>query len=114
LSILGYTAGAMEYDPLQAVNVAMWHHAVMPDVEVIWPRERPSPIDGLIKSQDSAIYHLCFTVPDANAAIASLEQAGMQVHTVVEPRPAILFGGRLVSFHLIGGFGLIELIHGDS
>jgi hypothetical protein len=113
LVTLGYIEGAVEYDPLQQVNVAMRHHATMPDVEVIWPRSKPSPIDNLIKGRDSLIYHLCYTTANAAVSISALEDKGLQVRTVVEPRPAILFGGLEVSFHLIAGFGLIELIHGE-
>ncbi|MBV8666299.1 MAG: VOC family protein [Burkholderiaceae bacterium] len=112
LAALGYTEGAVEYDPLQRVNVAMRHHAHMPDVEVIWPQEKPSPIDNIIKGRDSMIYHLCYCAPDAEATLRSLEQAGLQVHTVSEPKPAVLFGGLPVSFHLVSGIGVIELIHG--
>jgi hypothetical protein len=113
LAALGYTEGAVEYDPLQRVNVAMRHHAEMPDVEVIWPGDGPSPIDRFIKGQDSMIYHLCYTTADAAATIVSLERAGLQVCAVSEPRPAVLFGGLDVSFHLVEGIGLIELIHGE-
>ena len=45
LAGLGYTEGAQAFDPLQKVNLAMRHHAAMPDVEVIWPGDGPSPID---------------------------------------------------------------------
>lgn len=113
LAALGYTEGAQEYDDLQRVYVAMRHHIDMPDVEVIWPREKPSPIDALIKGRDSQIYHLCYTVHDSITALAALEQRGLQVREVVEPRPAILFGGLPVSFHMVSGIGLIELIHGE-
>jgi hypothetical protein len=113
LAALGYTEGIVEYDPLQRVNLAMRHHSQMPDVEVIWPQEKPSPIDSIIKGRDSIIYHLCYTVSDAHATLRGLEQAGLQVRTVSEPQPAILFGGLRVSFHLISGVGVIELIHGD-
>lgn len=113
LAALGYTEGAVEYDPLQQVNVAMWHHAEMPDVEVIWPGDGPSPIDRLIRGRESIIYHLCYTTVDAAVTIVSLERAGLQVHTVSEPRPAVLFGGLAVSFHIVEGIGLIELIHGE-
>lgn len=112
LSALGYTEGAVEYDPLQRVNVAMRHHERMPDVEVIWPREKPSPIDSIIKGRESLIYHLCYVAEDAAAVLANLERAGLQVHTVAEAKPAILFGDLPVSFHMVGGIGLIELIHG--
>jgi len=112
LAALGYTEGAVEYDPLQRVNVAMRHHATMPDVEVIWPREKPSPIDGIIKGRDSLIYHLCYTAPDVAATLRAIKHVGLQVHPVVGPCPAVLFGGRVVSFYMVSGIGLIELIHG--
>lgn len=112
LAALGYTAGAEEYDPLQRVNVAMRHHALMPDVEVIWSAGGPSPIGGLLKGRDSLIYHLCYAAPDADATLRALEEAGLQVRTVSEPQPAVLFGGLNVSFHMVGGVGMIELIHG--
>jgi hypothetical protein len=113
LAALGYTEGAEEYDPLQRVNVAMRHHVRMPDVEVIWPREKPSPIDAIIKGRESLIYHLCYTAQDAPAVLQNLEQAGLQTHTVAEAKPAVLFGGLPVSFHMVSGIGLIELIHGQ-
>jgi hypothetical protein len=113
LAALGYTEGTIEYDPLQQVNVAMRHHAEMPDVEVIWPGDGPSPIDRFIKAQDSLIYHLCYTTADAAATITALERAGLQTCALSEPRPAVLFGGLNVSFHLVDGIGLIELIHGE-
>jgi len=112
LAALGYWEGAVEFDPLQGVNVAMRHHSEMPDVEVIWPGEGPSPIDRLIKGRDSLIYHLCYSAPNAAASLAAIEAAGLQLYTVAEPCPAILFGGLPVSFHAIGGVGVIELIHG--
>ncbi len=40
LEALGYGPGAQAFDPLQNVNLAMRHHAQMPDVEVIWPGAR--------------------------------------------------------------------------
>jgi hypothetical protein len=113
LAALGYRKGAQEYDNLQRVHVAMRHHPEMPDVEVIWPGEGPSPIDRLIKGRDSLIYHLYYWTRDASASLAAIEAAGLQQHTVSEPCPAVLFGGLPVSFHLIGGVGMIELIHGS-
>jgi hypothetical protein len=113
LSALGYTEGAVEYDCLQRVNVAMRHHPHMPDVEVIWPGDGPSPIDRVIKGRDSLIYHLCYSASDAATALIMIEQTGLQVRTVSEPCPAILFGGLPVSFHLVSGIGMIELIHGE-
>jgi hypothetical protein len=113
LDALGYKAGATTFDPLQGVNLAMRHHAEMPDVEIIWPGDAPSPIDNLIKRGGSLIYHLCYVAADPAAAIAAMEAAGLDVLPVAEAKPAVLFGGRPVSFHSVDGVGLIELIHPD-
>jgi hypothetical protein len=111
LASLGYTEGNSVFDPLQRVNLAMRHHAFMPDVEVIWPGDGPSPIDNLVKRTGSMIYHLCYTCPDPAAALSALETAGLETVLVSPPTPAILFGGRDVSFHQISGFGLIEMLY---
>ena len=110
LQALGYTEGNTVFDPLQRVNLAMRHHRAMPDVEVIWPGDGPSPIDKLIKRSGTMIYHLCYACPQPDAAIAALEAAGLETMLVSPPTPAVLFGGREVSFHAVSGFGLIELL----
>lgn len=112
LASLGYREGKQVFDPLQSVNLAMRHHAVMPDVEVIWPGEAPSPIDNLTQGGKSLVYHICFATENAERALADLAAAGHQVIEVAAPKPAILFGGLPVSFHTILGFGMIEIIHG--
>jgi catechol 2,3-dioxygenase-like lactoylglutathione lyase family enzyme len=113
LDALGYVEGRQVYDPLQSVNLAMRHHQTMPDVEVIWPGEAPSPIDNLIKGERSLVYHLCFATDDATRALADLQGAGLQVVEIAPPKPAILFGDLPVSFHNVLGFGVIEILHGD-
>jgi catechol 2,3-dioxygenase-like lactoylglutathione lyase family enzyme len=112
LAGLGYAAGAQIFDPLQGVHLAMRHHLSMPDVEVIWPGEGPSPIDGMIK-RGNMIYHLGFVAADAAAALGAMESNGFRVFALGEPKPARLFGGTPVSFHRVDGFGLIELLHGE-
>lgn len=112
LGALGYTAGAQTFDPLQNVNLAMRHHEAMPDVEVIWPGDGPSPIDQMIK-RGNMIYHLCYVTDDAEASIAEMEADGLGVYSLGTPKPARLFGGVPVSFHRIDQIGLIEFIHGE-
>ncbi|HYZ61234.1 MAG TPA: VOC family protein [Acetobacteraceae bacterium] len=111
LESLGYQPGAQTFDPLQNVNLAMRHHGAMPDVEVIWPGDGPSPIDQMIK-RGNMIYHMCFETDDAEATIAALEADGLRVFSLGAPKPARLFGGVPVSFHRVDQVGLIELIHG--
>jgi hypothetical protein len=113
LATLGYREGNQVFDPRQRVNLAMRHHPSMPDVEVIWPGEEPSPIDKLIKRMGTLIYHLCYACPDPDAAIAAIEAAGLDTVLVSAPTPAVLFGGREVSFYTVSGFGLIEILRSD-
>jgi hypothetical protein len=110
LAALGYTAGNSAFDPIQRVNLAMRHHTLMPDVEVIWPGDGPSPIDKLIKQSGSMIYHLCYACPNAELALDALAASGVEIVPVSQPAPAVLFGGQRVSFHHISGFGLIEIL----
>jgi hypothetical protein len=112
LGALGYTPGAAAYDPRQNVNLAMRHHATMPDVEVIWPGEGPSPIEKMLR-RGHMIYHLCYVTRDADASVAAIEAAGLEVVPVSPATPAVLFGGVPVSFHAVGEVGLIELLHGE-
>jgi hypothetical protein len=110
LGALGYSEGRQVYDVLQRVNLAMRYHREMPAVEVIWPGDGPSPIDGLIKKRGSLIYHLCYASDDPEGAVKRMESAGLAVLSVVPPTPAVLFDGRNVSFYNVGEFGLIEII----
>ena len=114
LQALGYAEGSAVFDPLQRVNLAMRHHPTMPDVEVIWPGDGPSPIDKMIKGSGTLIYHLCYASPDPEAAVAALEAAGVEAVMVSPPKPAVLFAGREVSFYMVSGFGLIELLRSGA
>jgi hypothetical protein len=112
LGDLGYRAGSRSYDPLQKVNLAMWHHELHPAVEVIWPGTEASPIDRMLKKSDSLIYHLCYTSKNVDASLAALELAGLEVLPLGPAKPALLFDGIEVSFYNITGVGVIEIIAG--
>ena len=110
LAALGYREGSACFDPQQRVNLAMRHHRSMPDVEVIWPGNVPSPIDKMLKKTDSAFYHLCYTSKHVPNTLGAIEAAGLDILPIGEPSPAPLFGGLEVSFYSIAGFGIIEII----
>jgi hypothetical protein len=114
LAALDYRDGATCFDAHQRVNVAMRHHDTMPDVEVIWPGDGPSPLDRILKKSDSVIYHLCYTSHDVQKSIAAFETSGLEVLPISEPAPAPLFDELPVSFYSVAGFGIIELIHMDG
>lgn len=107
---LGYAVAPPVYDPDQNVNLIMCTSDDMPDVEIITPAEGASPIDGIVLKYDSAVYHTCFTAPDAAACVARMKAAGLKTLCVAQPKPAVLFGGKKVSFYTVLGVGTIEII----
>jgi hypothetical protein len=113
LRALGYRLGPVVFDPLQQVNLALCAHEEMPDVEVIWPSETPSPIDRILKRGGPMVYHLCYVAESPDAAIGAMEATGLNIIAHGEPKPAVLFGGQPVSFYSISDIGLIELIQGE-
>jgi hypothetical protein len=112
LTGLGYRVGPMVFDPLQNVNAAMCVHDQMPDVEVISPATGEGPLDKLLSAQKTGlVYHICYTSADLDRSLDALEgDAQLSVYSISPPKTAVLFGGKRVSFYLVEGIGLIEII----
>jgi len=114
LSAVGYSVQPAVYDPRQGVNVMMCDHTCMPSIEVIWAEGGQTPLSNMLKTRDALVYHLCYSADNVPNALADMAKLGLRITSVGEPKPAVLFGGDLVSFYLVHGFGLIELIHAGS
>ena len=112
LSGLGYRIGPIILDPLQNVRAGLCAHDHMPDVEIISPAEGQGPLDKLLTAQrEGVVYHMCYTSADLDRSLEALEEDGrLSVYSISSPKEAVLFGGKRVSFYLIEGVGLIEII----
>ncbi|MCE0556220.1 VOC family protein [Motilimonas sp. E26] len=110
---LGYQLGEALYDPLQKVNLQMAEHANQPRVELVWPAGESGPLDNILQGQQGIIYHTCYTAKDVEKSIVSMQQQGLRIVPVSAPKPAILFAGKYVSFYIVRGVGLIEVLHDD-
>jgi catechol 2,3-dioxygenase-like lactoylglutathione lyase family enzyme len=113
LEALGYEIASSIPDPLQRVNLAFCSHPTMPDVELVWPGEEPSPIDAIVKRNNGLVYHLCYTADDPDEAVAAIEASGLNIVAAGPAKAAVLFGGREVAFFYVENFGLIEIIRGN-
>ena len=107
---MGYEAGERVYDPEQDVHLRLCTAAAAPAVETITPGEGEGPLTPILKRYDQLVYHTCYEVDDVAESLARIGEAGLRVLPVGESKPAVLFGGRHVSFHRVVGFGLIELL----
>ena len=112
LSNLGYQMGAMVYDPMQNVHLAMCDHPAMPSVEIICPAPGKGPLDRYLQQHtEGLVYHVCFAAKDLPVSIAALKaDQDMRAIFWSEPKEAILFQGRKVVFCIVTGMGLIELV----
>ena len=107
---LGYSTGEETVDPLQNVRLVWCEHPEMPAVELVSPEASPGPLDSYLSDTDELIYHLCYATADLKHSIDAVKADGIRVLTVSEPKPAVLFDGKPVSFYLFRGFGLVEIV----
>jgi methylmalonyl-CoA/ethylmalonyl-CoA epimerase len=112
LAGLRYAVGPWVYDPLQNVRLRMCTHEKMPDVEIISRATGKGPLDKLFSAQrEGLVYHICYTSANLAMTLEALEaEKDLRVVTISGPKEAVLFNGRRVSFYLIAGMGLIEII----
>ena len=109
---LGYEVEAFTFDPLQNVHLAMCYHGQMPSVEIIYPGSGAGPLDRLLaERREGLVYHICYVTNDLDATLEAIEsEAEFRLMCVSDPTPAVLFDGRPVSFYVVSGIGLIEII----
>ena len=110
LSGLGYEIGPTFRDELQNVNLMLGTGSDMPAVEIIYPTETPGPLVTILKARTSMIYHICYASRNRDESLRLLEADQNRISLLSPPQPAVLFGGRKVSFYVLVGFGVIEIL----
>ncbi|MFI5300502.1 MAG: VOC family protein [Polyangiales bacterium] len=105
---LGYLASEIFDDPIQRARIVLLTRPREPMIELVCPNDAESPSFSWIKRVKAGPFHTCFEVPTLEPALASLDDAGFSI--VMEPVPAIAFGGRRVCFTWSRASGLLELV----
>ena len=79
-------------------------------IELVAPLDKKleSPVDQYLSNAVGTPYHICYESENLDAVIEELKAQGYKV--VIEPRPAVAFGGRRVVFMMNIGFGLMEIV----
>ena len=65
------------------------------DVELLAPRDPKSPITSFLEKRGPGIHHICYRVPDLDAALARCRAAGYRLVDEVPRRGA---GGKRIAF----------------
>ncbi len=93
-------------DPVQKVNVQFIDtHGVV--VELLEPLGEQSPVARSLKEKQFLL-HLCFRVPDLQAAMAEGRKSGFNCISKITPAPAL--NNKNIVWVLSPVFGLVELL----
>jgi len=107
---LGYDIGPTVKDNLQNVNLVLCTSQSMPSIEVISETETAGPLASILSLKSSMIYHVCYETESLANSLDAIKRDNHRVIPISQPKPAVLFSGRHVSFYHIDGFGMIEIL----
>ena len=65
------------------------------DIELLAPRDPKSPITSFLEKRGPGIHHICYRVPDLDAALAKCRAAG---YRLVDETPRRGAGGKRIAF----------------
>jgi methylmalonyl-CoA/ethylmalonyl-CoA epimerase len=65
------------------------------DVELLEPSDPASPVAKFLAKRGPGIHHVCYRVPDLDAALARARSAG---YRLVDDKPRLGAGGRRIAF----------------
>ncbi len=107
--LLGYKVISGPFDdPIQKVSVCFLSRGQGdPELELVAPLGPDSPINRTLK-KGGGTYHICYQVPDINAAVEHLVRNGSFL--LSGPVPAVAFDMRQIAWIMTDVFLLIELV----
>ena len=94
------------FDPIQKVSVAFFSIHGVP-LEAVQPADEQSPISAQLR-QGTKLLHICFRVPDLEAAVGVARSKGLM--PISRPVPAEAFDGRRIIWLFSPVLGLFELV----
>jgi len=106
---LGYSVSEPVYDSIQNVNLIMCSNPSLPDIEIIYPAQTSGHLDTILKDNSEQFYHICYTSGNVSDSLEKI-RAENRIITISERKPAVLFSNKYVSFYLVAGFGIIEIL----
>ncbi len=106
---LGYVFGTQIDDPDRNVKIVFGEKDGY-RIELVSPLDKKgsSPVDRYLGNTVGTPYHICYETDLFDLSVERLIAQGYKV--IIEPRPAVAFGGKRVVFLMNIGFGLMEIV----
>ena len=106
---IGYAFGSVIYDTDRNVMLVFGEKDGY-RIELVAPLDKKteSPVDQYLSNAFGTPYHICYESDDLDRDVEKLQSQRYKV--VIEPKPAVAFGGRRVVFMMNIGFGLMEVV----
>lgn len=98
-------------DKIQNVRIAFMYKSGDPLIELITPLSEKSPVDKILEKNGSTPYHTCYEVPSIDEF--SVFARKNRFIRIIEPVPAVAFGGRRICFFFNKEIGVIELLENE-
>ena len=109
---LGYTPKTEKVENTrQQVVVQFFSKAGTPDIKLIEPSNRESPLISFLKKGEG-LHHLGFKVEDVTTSLGQMKEEGVRVTTA--PQPGEAFDDELIAFAYLGSGLSVELIDTDK
>lgn len=106
---LGFVFGSVIDDADRNVKIAFGEKDGY-RLELVCPldKKQESPVDQYLSNAVGTPYHICYQSNNFDSEIESLKKQGFKV--IIEPQPAVAFGGKRVVFMMNLGMGLMEIV----
>ena len=78
LQLLGYKSQKAIINKFN-VYIQFHDHELMPRIELIYKYKDSTPIDNILKSNDSLIYHTCYRCNNINRVLQILKENGFKI-----------------------------------
>lgn len=95
-------------DTIQNTYIAFLTREGFPLIELVAPIDETSPICNTLKKVGNSTYHLCYSVPDINIAIAELR--AQRYMPLFKPVEAIGIDNKKICYLMHPDVGLIEIV----
>ena len=105
-----YSIGKEVYDSIQNVELVFCKSPVHPNIELIKPFNKKSPINNFLKFSETSIYHSCYATKKNEKQVMDFFK-NQKIIKISGPNPAILFDNKNVSFYYVKNVGIIEILY---